>query len=223
MATHVITLHVVLQSGPPDIPQDPITADLPLFDLSSSMALLPLTSSEGELSLSHERPPMPVDYVLQSLTSAHFYFHSSGPVFPIDPDMELASTSSTQVSARNKFRSRLLARDGMCVANGIDVGNCIAVYFTCYASVRVTRLGMRLFPIISHLSIICVLPQYITKITSKRNHPSSPVLRDITDTRNGLLINFILDKRMCKSVAVIQVGLHPSSHLGRNLIRCSDA
>ncbi|OBZ67845.1 Docosahexaenoic acid omega-hydroxylase CYP4F3 [Grifola frondosa] len=144
-----------------------------------------LTASKGKLCESGRPESDPVNYDLPVPldSSTDYYFHPEQDVRPIDPDVEANSDSSTNESARDDFRERLISRDGTCVVNEAVAVSCEGAHL-----IRFSRGN-----------------EYIEHLTTFRScEDDDSVISNINDTRNGLLVNSTLHKFLCKSVAFLQ-------------------
>ncbi|SJL01078.1 uncharacterized protein ARMOST_04394 [Armillaria ostoyae] len=141
-----------------------------------------IMGAEGDLSFDQDSTDFDYDAPFHP---SDLYYHTHGPIFPIDPDVENASKTSydSDYSDVSPFKTSTLERDKSCVATAVDPRYCRA----------------------AHLIMQSQGSQYIKMITEGRSGVGDEDDTDDTDDpRNGLLVNMILHKVLGRSAAILQ-------------------
>ncbi|KAI0789421.1 hypothetical protein C8Q75DRAFT_765568 [Abortiporus biennis] len=109
-------------------------------------------------------------------------------ISPVDPDLGSSTISDisslSSLSGRHEyFKEALVARDCTCIMSQ-------AIPFGCDGA---------------HLIRCSLGDKYIKTVTQKRRYNDDPIINDIDDVRNGLLVNAYLHRYLGRSVALLQV------------------
>ncbi|KAH8112431.1 hypothetical protein DFH11DRAFT_1879204 [Phellopilus nigrolimitatus] len=88
-----------------------------------------LTGSDGTLSHSPETPADLCDLDLPIAPGEAFFFHTSGSVAYVDPDLMTTDSSHSSTARETGFWDALLTRDGMCPFTSLSPGLCDAAHY----------------------------------------------------------------------------------------------
>ncbi|KAH8114755.1 hypothetical protein DFH11DRAFT_186125 [Phellopilus nigrolimitatus] len=124
-----------------------------------------LTGSDGTLSLSSETPADLCDLDLPIAPGEAFFFHTSGSVAYVDPDLVTTDSSHSSTARETGFWDALLARDGLCPFSSVQPSLCDATHLLPHAKGN----------------------EYIELLTRKRTE-GRLVIAEIDDPRNGILV-----------------------------------
>ncbi|KAI0792734.1 hypothetical protein C8Q75DRAFT_804454 [Abortiporus biennis] len=176
-------------ADPPSISRDTmIQQHFPPFRLDQATSLVGKLrsdkddpSSSSELNLDSSDP-------INKYRAYYYVVDHDTEITPVDPDLENASIShsSSFSSPRGRdamFRSRVINRDRTCIVDGAYEEDCEA------AHIIGSSLGN----------------EYIKTLTTKRHVNEDPVISDINDVRNGLLMNISLYNNFGQSIAFLRV------------------
>ncbi|KAK0191689.1 hypothetical protein F5146DRAFT_1198131 [Armillaria mellea] len=145
-----------------------------------------IMGTEGGLSFNQDSTDFDYDAPFHP---SDLYYHTHGPIFPIDPDVENASKTSYESDSSDVtpfFKVPIFERDKSCVATALDP--------------RYYRAA--------HLIMQSQGSQYIRMITEGRSGGrggDNDVVDVVDDPRNGLLVNAILHKGLGRCAAILQV------------------
>ncbi|OCH91255.1 hypothetical protein OBBRIDRAFT_825422 [Obba rivulosa] len=116
--------------------------------------------------------------------SVSYYYRHEGDLCPAALDAELSSTSFSERNRRDsKFRRSLITRDESCVDSLAPEEDSEA----------------------AHLLRFSFGHEYIRNMTTRRQLCNDPIIYDINDVRNGLLLNSTAHRHLAKNVAILPV------------------